>query len=332
VAKAVAASTMKVAIIGAGWAGCHLALRLRDEHEVTIFDPLPFEGASLLNQNRLHMGYHYARNHPTRELCQSTFEAFMRDYGPLTEPVKDNFYAVPMEESLMDARTIEAIFPPLSWPHQQVDVDFLENTEMVWRTPERYISPLKTKSFMIDQLSSSLRLEHIDTESLPAMQQDYSLIIDCTNNGLLHPAASEYFEAVAMFIYNTIKPLPFGALTYIDGPLFSVYPFHGGTISLSHVVHSVIHSSTTPIALQEIAVPSDAMHKAERHVKMYWPAFSDHLSFSRTVVSMKSKRANASAYRAPLFKQQEKILSCFTGKIQGIYLIEEKVKEVLSGL
>ena len=185
---------------------------------------------------------------------------------------------------------------------------------------------------MIDQLSSSLRLEHIDIASLSAMQQDYSLIIDCTNNGLLHPSTNEYFEAVAMFIYNTIKPLPFGALTYIDGPLFSIYPFHDGTISLSHVAHSVIYLSAAPIALQEIAVPSDAKHKAERHVKMYWPAFSDYLSFSRTVVSMKSKCANASAYRAPLFKQQEKVLSCFTGKIQGIYLIEERVKEVLSGL
>ena len=322
----------KVAIIGAGWVGCHLALKLRDHHEVTVFDLSPFEGASLLNQNRLHMGYHYARNHPTRELCQNTFEAFMRDYGFLTEPVENNLYAVPMEESLMDARTIEAIFPPLSWPHQSIDVHYLKNTETVWRTPERYISPLKTKHFMIDQLSTLLCPEHIGLSHLPALQQDYSLIIDCTNNNLLRPAANEYFEAVAMFIYEPVGPLPFGALTYIDGPLFSLYPFHDGTISLSHVVHSVIRSSPTPIALQTIVVPDDIRYAAEQHVAMYWPAFSEYLRFSKTIVSMKSKRANASAYRAPLFKQKENVLSCFTGKIQGIYLIEDKVKEVLSGL
>jgi len=322
----------KIAIIGAGWVGCHLALKLRDDCEVTIFDPSPFKGASLLNQNRLHMGYHYARNHATRELCQSTFEAFMRDYGFLTEPVENNLYAVPMEQSLMDARTIEAIFPPSSWPHQEVHADFVKNTEMTWCTPERYISPLKTKDFMIDELSPCLRLDSIDAISLLTLQRDYSLVIDCTNNSLLRPTANEYFEAVAMFIYDIIKPLPFGALTYIDGPLFSFYPFQGGTISLSHVVHSVIQSSDTPIAANDLQASDDARHSAEEHASLYWPAMSEHLRFSKTVVSMKSKRTNASAYRAPLFKQQENILSCFTGKIQGIYLIEEKAREVLSGL
>jgi hypothetical protein len=322
----------KVAIIGAGWVGCHLALRLRDHYEVTVFDPSPFEGTSLLNQNRLHMGYHYARNYPTRELCQNTFEAFMHDYGFLTEPVENNLYAVPMEESLVDARTIEAIFPPLSWPHQSVDIQCLKNTERVWCTPERYISPLKARRFMVDQLSALLCVEHIDSSQLAALQQDYSLVVDCTNNSLLRPAANEYFEAVAMFIYEPINFLPFGALTYIDGSLFSIYPFHDGTISLSHVVHSVIHSSSAPIALRDIAVPDKSRHAAEEHVAAYWPAFSEYLRFSKTVVSMKSKRANASAYRAPLFKQKENILSCLTGKIQGIYLIEDKVKRVLSGL
>lgn len=323
---------MKVAIIGAGWTGCHLTLKLRDEHDVTIFDPSPFEGASLLNQNRLHMGYHYARNHATRELCQSTFEAFMGDYGFLTKPVENNLYAVPMEESLMDARTIEAIFPPLSWPHQETPADFLRNTEMVWRTPERYISPLDAKEFMMDQLSGSLRLDRIDATSLPTLQQDYDLIIDCTNNCLMRPTPNEYFEAVAMFIYAIIKPLPFGALTYIDGPLFSIYPYHDGSISLSHVVHSVISSDASPIALQTIMVQDSAKDAAERHAASYWPAFAEHLAFSHAVVSMKSKRANASAYRAPLFKQQGNVLSCFTGKIQGIYLTEEKTRAVLSGL
>lgn len=323
---------MKVAIIGAGWVGCHLALSLGSDHEVALFDSSPFEGASLLNQNRLHMGYHYARNHATRELCQNTFDAFMRDYGFLTEAVENNLYAVPSEESLLDAKTVETIFPPLSWHHERIEAPFLHDTEMVWRTQERYICPLKTKEFMLQQLSPVLRRERISKEQLPALQRDYSLIIDCTNNTLLRPRANEYFEAVAMFIYDIAKPLPFGALTYIDGPLFSIYPFHGGTISLSHVVHSVIHSSVMPIVPEDVKDDGEARSQAELHARLYWPGFSDHLSFSKTVYSTKSKRSNASSYRAPLFKQNDNVLSCFTGKIQGIYLIESKAREVLSGL
>jgi hypothetical protein len=322
----------KVAIVGAGWVGCHLALKLREQCETTIFDPAPFEGASLLNQNRLHMGYHYARNHATRELCQTTFNAFMRDYGFLTEPVKNNLYAVPNEESLLDAKTIEAIFPPLSWHHERAKAPFLLGTEMVWRTQERYICPLKTKQFMLDELSSSLRREQVQAKDVEALKQDYALVIDCTNNTLLRPGHGEYFEAVAMFIYDAVKPLPFGALTYIDGPLFSIYPFHNGTISLSHVAHSIVCSSSAPINLQNIDDDGERRERAEAHARLYWPDFSSHLSFSRTVYSTKSKRANASAYRAPLFKQSDNVLSCFTGKIQGIYLIEAKAREALSGL
>lgn len=185
---------------------------------------------------------------------------------------------------------------------------------------------------MVEQLSSMLCYEQVKRESLTALQKDYSLVIDCTNNALLRPGPGEYFEAVAMFIYNITKPLPFGALTYIDGPLFSIYPFHNGTISLSHVVHSVIHSSVSPIALGEVKDDGKARRQAEFHARLYWPEFLDHLSFSKTVYSTKSKRANASAYRAPLFKQNDNVLSCFTGKIQGIYLIEAKVRDALSGL
>lgn len=327
---------MKIAIVGAGWVGCHLAYQLRDEHDLWLVDreAKPFSGTSMVNQNRLHLGYHYARNHATRELCLSTFEEFMKDYGFLTYEVEDNLYAVPEDESLLDAETIKTIFPSSLWQHQQIEPDFLCNTAMVWKTNERYISPLKAQQFFAEQLAPLFDQELIERGDLPALKSDFDLVIDCTNNTLLRPLTNEYFEAVAMFLYEPLQQLPFGALTYIDGPLFSLYPFHDGTISLSHVVHSVVGESVLP--LETTLPPEGALQKrrkeTEQHVRLYWPGFLDHLAFQEVVVSMKSKRTNASAYRAPLFKQEDNLLSCYTGKIQGIYLIEEKVREVLEGL
>jgi hypothetical protein len=325
----------RLAVIGAGWVGCHLAYQLRDEHHVTLFDrkPEPFHGASLINQNRLHLGYHYARNSATRTLCRLTFDRFMHEYGSLTYEVKNNLYAVPEDESLLDAGTVRTIFPPLIFQHEDIEANFLCDTSMVWRTQERYISPIEAKQFFSRQLLSSFQQEEIAKKDIERLKNDFNLIIDCTNNALLNPAKNEYFEAVAMFLYDIQKPLPFGALTYIDGPLFSFYPFHDGTISLSHVVHSVAAESMAPISER----PSDERleqlrHNAELHACRYWPGFSDHLSQSSIVLSMKSKRSNASAYRAPLFKQQDNLLSCYTGKIQGIYLIEERVRQMLDGL
>ena len=325
----------RLAIIGAGWVGCHLAYRLRSEYCITLFDRKhePFHGASLINQNRLHLGYHYARNSATRALCRLTFDRFMHEYGALTYAVKDNLYAVPEDESLLDAGTIKTIFPPLLWQYEEVEASFLHDTSMVWRTQERYISPIEAKKFFSEQLSPLFEQNKITIKDVKKLKCDFDLVIDCTNNALLKPSSNEYFETVAMFLYNIQKPLPFGALTYIDGPLFSFYPFHDGTISLSHVVHSVATESIVPINEEPSVEQLEQLrHKAENHVRHYWPDFSNHLSQDSIVLSMKSKRTKASAYRAPLFKQQENLLSCYTGKIQGIYLIEERVRQILDGL
>ena len=44
---------MKIAIIGAGWFGCHIANKLKQSHQVSIFDGHGiFSKASMNNQNR----------------------------------------------------------------------------------------------------------------------------------------------------------------------------------------------------------------------------------------------------------------------------------------
>lgn len=49
---------MKIAIIGAGWIGCHLAHKLKNNHKITIYDKEDiFSGSSSNNQNRLHLGF-----------------------------------------------------------------------------------------------------------------------------------------------------------------------------------------------------------------------------------------------------------------------------------
>lgn len=322
---------MRIAIIGAGWTGCHLAATLINEHEITLLDKQdrPFCGTSQINQNRLHLGYHYARNKATREMCRSTFSRFMQDYGHLTDGMNSNLYAVPKDESLLDYGTIAQIFN--GWGHEEVEAPFLIQTEGVIRTSERFISPLAAQRFFSDLLEPCFEQEEIAWSDLPLLKSDYHLVLDCTNNTLLHPAIGDYFEAVAMFLYKKKKPLPFDALTYIDGPLFSFYPYESDLVSLSHVEDSVIAAAVKPIPCypQSTTKLKEARELAELHARLYWPEMSDHLEFQDTVVSMKSKRTSASAYRAPLFRQQGNLLSIFTGKIQGIYAIEERVRETI---
>ena len=61
----------KIAIIGAGWFGCHIAHQIKkklNKFDIKLYEKEKdiFLGASSNNQNRLHLGFHYPRSKQTR--------------------------------------------------------------------------------------------------------------------------------------------------------------------------------------------------------------------------------------------------------------------------
>jgi len=321
---------LKIAIVGGGWTGCHLASRLMNETDVTLFErnQMLISEASLINQNRLHYGYHYARNHATRMLCRNTFEQFMMDYGHLTENIQNNFYAVSEDESLLDAETIRLVFK--DWPHAEANASFLNHSSLLLHTIEKYISPTATSKYFDEILAPIALWEEINKSSLALLKQDYDFVIDCTNNSLLPILDGDYFEAVVMFIYRPIKAPPFGALTFIDGELFSIYPYGSSMFSLSHVRLGVIERKTINCLDRNYGQMNDKRRLIENHVMRYWPEFYSYFKYAFPVVSIKAKCKNASAQRIPIFRQQGNLLSFYSGKIQGIYAIEKMAKEAIS--
>jgi hypothetical protein len=320
---------LKIAIVGGGWTGCHLASRLMTQADVTLFErnEMLISETSLINQNRLHYGYHYARNHATRMLCKSTFERFMMDYGHLTENIQNNFYAVSEDESLLDAETIRLIFK--DWPHTEANASLLNHSSLLLHTIEKYISPTATGKYFEELLEPIARREEINENSLALLKQDYNFVIDCTNNSLLPTLGGDYFEAVAMFIYRPIEAPPFGALTFIDGELFSIYPYGSSMFSLSHVKLGIIEQKEINCFDKNYGQMKDKRQLIEDHVMRYWPEFCNYFKYAFPVASIKAKCKNASAQRTPVFRQQDNLLSFYTGKIQGIYAIEKIAKEAM---
>lgn len=321
---------VSIAIIGGGWTGCHLAASFMNEAQVTLYEKNPWliSEASLINQNRLHYGYHYARDGATRRLCRSTFHRFIADYGHVVQDVPRNFYAVPEKESLLDAETLSLIFK--DWPHQEVEEHCLVNTSLVINTQEKFISSTKAGKYFDCLLEPITIYAEISQSDLGLLKRDHDFVFDCTNNALLKPADDCFFEQTMMAIYAPKQDLPFEALTYIDGPLFSVYPYSPSLYSLSHVEHGILSQNANfpdhHWPWEDRRPHCDAM---ERHVKQYWPAFDDFLKFEFTTVSTKAKTKNKSANRTPIFKTEDNLLSVFTGKIQGIYAIETMARQFI---
>jgi hypothetical protein len=89
--------TDKVAIIGAGWYGCHIARALKQAgYSVTIFEKNTdiFRQISGNFGIRLHAGPHYPRSQATRASCRTGFTLFQKEYKELLIPHQYSIYAL----------------------------------------------------------------------------------------------------------------------------------------------------------------------------------------------------------------------------------------------
>ena len=106
---------MKVAVIGAGLYGRYTAdLFKRYGHHVTIIaddDSLEINQnrrncASLINQARVHNGYHYPRSIATAKQSSANYRRFSDEYRDALIKF-DQFYAIPNRGSLTDSKQFE---------------------------------------------------------------------------------------------------------------------------------------------------------------------------------------------------------------------------------
>jgi hypothetical protein len=87
----------KVAIIGAGWYGCHLARVLSGQgFDVTLYE----KNGEILNEIsgnfgvRLHLGLHYPRSKQTRENCIKEYDEFLSTYPELVNHHEHSIYGL----------------------------------------------------------------------------------------------------------------------------------------------------------------------------------------------------------------------------------------------
>lgn len=319
---------MKIAIIGGGWIGCHLASKLRALYNVSLFEKNCelFLETSSHNQNRLHLGYHYARSYATRKLCLETFNRFLLDYEFLTKPIKHNLYCVPLKDSILDFETYKHIF------NTSEIVEFSHsfcNIEGCIDTKERYIDFNKARAHFNNSLSDIITCETIDLRRLKQLKEEYDLVIDATNNHLQNNLEGSFYELTLSLTYQNIKKAPFGAMTLVDGPLFSIYPYKEDIFTVTDVEHTPIKSFSS---IQELKAFKQSIHtslvedrrqRIESKIKNYYPNFPSHFRYNDYFLSTKTKKTTMSADRYPVILVEDNLISCFTGKIQGIYIIED---------
>lgn len=324
---------MKIAIVGAGWIGCHLANRFKSKHTVTIYEQKEvFGSTSFINQNRLHLGFHYARSFFTRELCLNTFDLFISDYQEIVSNVYKNFYCVPDKKSIIDFNTYVSIFNKNNFKYEICDVKELLQIEGSILVYEKYIDPWKSKAFFEKALVNNLKYEKIDENKLSFLKLENDIVINCTNNTFEKTGINCFYELCIMLKYKKIRETSFNAITLVDGDFFSIYPYKDDVVTLSSVKNTPIKTfekyELLIISKSKIVPDQKLINLFEESVLFFYPEFKNDFKYDGYLISSKTKNVNGSSNRNPVVTKKDNVISCYTGKIQGIYTIEKKIREL----
>lgn len=337
---------MKIAIVGAGWYGCHLATFLRQiGFDVRVFDRANtvFTGASGKNQNRLHLGFHYARDYTTRFQSRDGFSRFVERYPALSSPITSNLYAVPKGDSLIDFRTYKAIMASSGVEFDEVDrtkpeVQNLRRIAGLIKTDERVVETSRSALFFADNLSSVLQLNTpvslddiaVHDDSVDVFGERFDYLIDATWGKLTKPDIDVFYEPTLLLYYRTTRVD--WALTMVDGPLCSIYPTDDPHIvTLSSVPHTPLGTFDDIAAAEGFldSVNEDLIStkraKFEAQIAAYCPEFLDVFSYEGPQLSMKTKPIGAEDNRACFVFRHGRVFNVMSGKIDTVFVAAERI-------
>lgn len=375
---------MRVLVIGAGLYGRYCAdLMKKQDHYVAIvaeddsleFDQSETNTASLVNQARIHNGYHYPRSLATALESSKNYERFKKDFKDAVIEF-EQYYAIPKRGSLTSSKQFKEFCDRLNVKCDEVTLQMTTSAvDAVFETDEVAID---TKRMMqianemleydtfynckVVELESNLTHKLQIAKNAQTVSQlhnwnvkvvdrsnrssylpgSFDLIINCTYASLnkierlaeveLTKIRSELCE-IAIFRDHENCLLNSG-VTFMDGPFISFMPWsQDGLYSLTSVCHTP-HSAFTEFSdFDDVRLTRSRRDFMISQMKKFIkPEIVERLSFegSKFVVKTISENSEIDDQRLihVSFDKNKKFVSVLSGKLDAVYEIENKFKEL----
>jgi hypothetical protein len=340
----------KIIIIGSGWYGCHIASILKDKYDVTIIEKNSdiFDNSSYYNQNRLHLGFHYCRNYPTRNLCQQKYETFLKKYENVVHYIDNNYYVI-SKDSILDYQTFISIYK-----HEDFDFEIIENNIFdnidgkIIKVKENVINSAKSKDYFKGELRNIKKIFNtkvinytknnnkifVETENKDIFECD--LLLDCTYNQFGLSKNNYIYENTISLLFKKNKNCHFDALTIMDGNFSSLYPrdISNNIYTLTDVEFTPLVKSKNYKDIEDYQICEknimDTKNKMVNKLQQYYPDFQKYFEYDGYFLSKKTKQLSSSDSRDIIIEEIEKnVISVNCGKIYGIFDWEDYIKKYL---
>ena len=255
-----------VFIIGGGIFGLTASIVLGEAgYKVTLiereFDVM--KGASLVNQNRIHHGFHYPRSLSTCQEALKGFLTFQKFYGKAINGNFEKYYAISKENSkvssdeFVDFAKSLNLFIKEKWP----DPSILNRKKIdsCWITKEPIFDYHTLKSLALERITKSKNIQILRNCNVLGLEEDkiilsngykkkYSFIVNATYSEISDvsktlgiPTVPAKFQLCILPILKSKTQLSNFGVTVMDGPFCSLMPkgFEKDLFILYHVSQSV---------------------------------------------------------------------------------------------
>ena len=334
---------IKIAIIGAGWFGCHIGYKLKQKNfNIKIFekDKDIFNNASGNNTNRLHLGFHYPRCFKTREMSHTGYQKFIKEYPNLSKNLKENIYAIAKDKANKTTQynfRNSMIKSKLKFKEYNISKTDLQNIIVAFNTSERQLDHNKAKSYFLKKLKKDIFLNH-EIKNIPKIQKKFKInnelfdyVINCTwQQSFKSKSFDLTYEHCTLSLFKS-KNMNHKSYTIMDGPYYTLLKWSKNLFSLYSVKHSRLLTSKN---LQKVK-KSYLNFKLKNQKKIqenltkgflkFYPEFKNNFKFVKNVHSIRTISKNKKDARICIVKNNNNFINVMSGKIDHIFYAFEEV-------
>jgi hypothetical protein len=260
-----------VVIIGGGIFGAYTALFLAEKnYKIGLIEKEAglFSKASLVNQGRLHGGYHYPRSFSTARMAQDYKERFTADHKQFINSRFENYYAIDKTSTLTSKGQFEHFCKSVGIEAREVKQHPLFNMELMeslYLTEEFSFDPAEIAAFYKEKLGNQKNISILLNSKIVQAEKDrHKWVVEFVTNGSPEfkkiktsavinatyagtNAINSIFDVpdldlmyeIAEIVRVESPVLRNTGLTVIDGPFASFIPYgNSGQISLTSVIYT----------------------------------------------------------------------------------------------